>query len=215
MQDELPDMPESASGFTQVPEKSIPRKGVMDRRHFFRIGASKLLGIRSNDDDTSFFLDHSYLQTMSEASLLFFCNSVFGHILHSNGIRSGNQKIRVPNFFETVVQAPLLEEMLYRYLPSLLMDDHDADMGRLLPGANRRKDMHWKAGTVSAACFASQHCFDGYRFVPSLPLQQFLGGLYLWYLVRERGVDHAILAHSSYNACAQVARTLLEAFPKK
>ncbi|HEV7424713.1 MAG TPA: hypothetical protein VGO21_06045, partial [Candidatus Paceibacterota bacterium] len=34
----------------------------------------------------------------------------------------------------------------------------------------------------------------------SVPLSQFMGGLLYWYLMRERGYSHAVLAHSINNS---------------
>lgn len=34
----------------------------------------------------------------------------------------------------------------------------------------------------------------------TVPLSQFMGGLFCWYLMREKGFSHAVLAHSINNA---------------
>lgn len=52
------------------------------------------------------------------------------------------------------------------------------------------------------------------KFVPSVPMTQFLAGLFFWYLMREKGFDQVVFAHSTNNALAfTMGKLLLEKYP--
>jgi membrane protease YdiL (CAAX protease family) len=97
-------------------------------------------------------------------------------------------------FIKGCVVAPIFEEMLFRGIPSEILKEAEG-------GDN--KEIRWDVGIPLSIVFAGIHNFnkDGFD-LKYLPLNQFLGGCFMWYLVRKRGLSHSILAHSSHNVIA-------------
>ena len=96
------------------------------------------------------------------------------------------------------VRAPIIEEALFRIIPSYLSG-----------GAGKR----WDVGIPTSALFALLHNLTA-RETPGLgiplgaerklaltwvPLPQFMMGCYFWYLMREHGALAALLTHSGAN----------------
>lgn len=68
----------------------------------------------------------------------------------------------------------------------------------------RTKDMRWDIGIAFNLLFTFRHnIYLGRNLIPKiapvLPLPQFIIGAYYWNLMRTRGFDHAVLAHSVHN----------------
>lgn len=82
------------------------------------------------------------------------------------------------------VIAPTVEEALFRYLPAALFGNS------------------WLVGSISAGLFASAHGLK------KLPLPQFIGGIWFWYLMKHRGISHAVIAHAVNNNTAAVMMIL-------
>ena len=94
------------------------------------------------------------------------------------------------------VKAPVLEESLFRYLPSLLA------------GTEGKR---WDVGIASSIMFGFVHNiskgdptgiklpFNRTFTTDVLPLPQIIIGLFYWHLMREYGLSAAILAHSTNN----------------
>lgn len=121
-----------------------------------------------------------------------------------------------------VVLAPLLEELIYRVAPSAYAWE---DEGK----------MRWDIGIPSAAIFALVHNLktdkeietsddnrdQGSKDIPvqfekAVPVSQFMGGLFYWYLMRKRGYSHAVLAHSIHNSAVgalNIADALNKRYP--
>lgn len=87
-------------------------------------------------------------------------------------------------FYLGVVKGPLIEELLYRGLPGAISKS-------------------WWMGVPSSLAFGFQHNFYPERgklkFSRTIPVPQIYGGLYFWWLQRQRGIAHSILAHSTQN----------------
>jgi membrane protease YdiL (CAAX protease family) len=103
-------------------------------------------------------------------------------------------------FGEAVFFAPLLEEALFRLIPAILFD--------FATSFKKHNDIpsNIGIGLVTAAIFASVHNIvkDGSGRLKlnltSIPVQSFIAGLFLWYLMKVKGFDHALLAHAFNNA---------------
>ena len=112
------------------------------------------------------------------------------------------------------VIAPALEELIFRQaLP--------AGLGTILKSLrpNDEGDINWKVGIPVTALFALVHDFgtegEGDEERPSfqkdlIPLGQFVTGLALWVLKRKKGIDHAIVAHATFNATYFLLEKILD-----
>lgn len=78
---------------------------------------------------------------------------------------------------------PFLEELIFRWLPSKLLNDQS-------------RHLHWKMGLASSAVFAFlHHPLHPDRF----PLSEFMAGMTYWGIMRRYGLQAAGLAHASTN----------------
>lgn len=108
------------------------------------------------------------------------------------------------------VETPLLEEAIFRALPQLLVK-------------NKTREDLWNVGIPTSVLFAlvhnMKHDEEGNEIVfatDRIPLYQFISGLFLWKLMRERGLPHSILAHGVNNSAAlSVARLYYNVFSDK
>ena len=94
-------------------------------------------------------------------------------------------------------EAPIMEEAVYRQIPSLIVD----------LTTNNAKGDFWQVGVPMAAIFAARHNLklETMQFnIEKIPLPQFVGGLFYWYLMRERGFAHASLAHITHNTIINI-----------
>ncbi len=113
-------------------------------------------------------------------------------------------------FFSETLLKPVTEEGLFRLFPAILLKEwfgSDFNFGKG-PSA-------WLVGIPVTFLFAAQHNVTNEGFdTEHIPLSQFMGGLFLWHLMRTKGIDHAVLAHSAYNAAfVGVAVPLHRRFP--
>ena len=88
-----------------------------------------------------------------------------------------------------IIIAPIVEEIGFRLLPSLVVDK--------VLGSNA--GVLWEVGVPTSIIFAQAHTKQGGR-TEALPLPQFVAGMFCWYLQRERGFSHALTAHTFNNA---------------
>lgn len=102
----------------------------------------------------------------------------------------------VDTVISSTIETPIKEETLFRAFPVILLTILGETTG-----------MAWKRGISLSALFAIWHdgSFKNGHFqnnlrLESLPKYQFLGGIFLWKLARERGYLHAILGHAVINA---------------
>lgn len=144
----------------------------------------------------------SYRETAVQQVLMTTSQFVLSAALYSRSVEVGNQGMlntMVIDFIKnnpllffagTVVAAPLIEEFS-RYSTSEIF----------ARGGGRR----WDMGMATSAVFALGHSFDitdlsNVRFKPSIPLPQISGGMFAWYLLRDKGFSHAAFGHALNNA---------------
>jgi hypothetical protein len=134
--------------------------------------------------------DVTYTDTAVKASLL-----MIGKVLLLLALQRDPYDLRKllggswQRVLETALVLPVKEEMASRLLPATVFGKS------------------WSVGLLSALVFASAHGLE------QIPITQFIGGVFYWYLMRERGLDHAILAHVSNNNMAAIANFLALKFP--
>ena len=104
----------------------------------------------------------------------------------------------------------LFPKTIFHLLPSKIIDQFSKD----------KKSHWWEVGILVSLLFGFAHNLDfdegGLKFQKAMPLSQFMGGLFYWYLMRERGFSHAVLAHSTHNATVlAIGKLLYKIFPPK
>lgn len=162
----------------------------------------------------------SYTETAIEQSLMmgakYIANAVFEKLKIENGNKSmSDEEIieyledeSISTLFTSGVLAPIIEEALFRALPSGFINQND-------------KGHRWEIGIPTSFLFALMHNFkkeesDEWSFTKAVPISQFMGGLFYWYLMREKGYSHATMAHSMNNAIPfSIGILLLKAYPKE
>lgn len=149
-----------------------------------------------------------YSSTLAQTAMTFLAEVLLVALLEKKGIETGNAsfvqskrgkeiteklaKLDYDAFVEMVVKGPLVEEVLFRLLPSKFLTE------------NGKVD--WETGVPLAGAFAAMHNVvlqdDGTRkfSTESIPIQQFISGLLYWYLMRKKGFSHAFLGHAAHNA---------------
>jgi len=109
---------------------------------------------------------------------------------------------------------PLIEELIFREgLPKGL----EKLLKPLRP--KDEDDLNWKLGIPLAVLFALIHNVDSDQKeekvtlkiqTDTIPLGQFLGGVFLWYLRRKKGFDHALLGHAVHNTTYLLLEKVLD-----
>lgn len=134
--------------------------------------------------------DNSFKKTAIEQILMMIAESVVNAVFKELGMRVGNQSLSAEKLVEYLrdkpiigliklgVLGPAIEEALFRALPDGFIDKND----------RRRR---WDIGIPTSILFALSHNLKRedsgeLRFVESVPISQFMGGLFYWYLMRER-----------------------------
>ncbi len=162
--------------------------------------------------------DNSYAETALEQGLVASAKLLAKFILRKLKIEHGNKSLSeekilkylkekpIESLIEIGFLGPVFEESVFRALPSGFIDSKD-------------KSCRWDVGIPVSAIFALVHNFDknefgNLKFEKSIPLSQFMGGLFYWYLMREKGYSHAVLAHLMNNTMAvSVGVLLFKIFP--
>jgi len=163
--------------------------------------------------------EQSYKETMVESGFFLVGNILTTAIFTKLGIPYGrslspeeieriaeNKGRTINQVIEGVVLAPVLEEAILRALPSSLIGNN--------------KELRWDIGIPTSALFALAHNFnvdefDEIKFEKSIPITQFMSGLFYWYLMRKGGYSHAVLSHSLHNSIGiKIAGFLLSALPE-
>ncbi|OGK29211.1 hypothetical protein A3D06_02500 [Candidatus Roizmanbacteria bacterium RIFCSPHIGHO2_02_FULL_40_9] len=157
----------------------------------------------------------SYRETVMQAIGLISAMIPLTTLVNLFGIKSGNQSFEkgeyedyLNNHFlkmliEGGVIAPVVEEALFRLLPSFSLDLLGNISSKLRPDPR----VFWPLGITQATLFGLIHNIqsapDGSsRFARSLPFEQTTMGLSQWYMMREKGLRHAILCHGTFNTVA-------------
>lgn len=163
----------------------------------------------------------SYSETAIEQSLWIAAKVLTNHIFEELKINTGNaslsdeeikrwvEKTPILPLFTSTMLGPLVEEFAWRALPSSMIDKND----------NR---INWNVGIPISAIFALSHNLKLKKELPgieilgdSIPVTQFMGGLFYWYLMREKGYSHAVMAHSMSNTIPlAIATYLYKAYPE-
>lgn len=94
-----------------------------------------------------------------------------------------------------VVGAPLLEESLFRGIPSAVLR---AVAKRRYHGFPQRCQFYWPIGAAAALLFAVLHGAGSVTI--HVPLPQLMVGMWSWHVVNTRGLRYSMLLHASYNA---------------
>ena len=148
--------------------------------------------------------EDSYTETAVEQSLVMGARYIADAIFEKLKIEHGNQSLSdeeiieylrdkpISGLLEVGVLGPIIEEALLRALPSGFIDKND-------------KRTRWEIGIPTSLLFALFHNLKRensgeLQFVKSVPIGQFMEGLFYWYLMREKGFSHATMAHSINNA---------------
>jgi hypothetical protein len=107
---------------------------------------------------------------------------------------------------DTVIKAPLVEELLFRIGPSAAADwaagDGDEAVANIVRGTENfaftRRDL--VMGIVSTIAFGATHNITDKGFdTNTIPANQLLGGAILWCLQRKFGFLSNTTAHAAYN----------------
>lgn len=147
--------------------------------------------------------ENSYTETIIGQSLMTVANILAISIFKKLEIECGNPSLSDEKLLEWLKEKPIegiikggildpaCEEALFRALPSRFLDKSD-------------RSHRWEIGIPVSVLFALMHNigedkFEGLKFHKSVPICQFTGGLFFWYLMREKGYSHAVLAHSIGN----------------
>ena len=94
---------------------------------------------------------------------------------------------------DTIITAPIIEEGIFRALPSYFIKDRKAGIGL------SRKELI--AGGITSLLFGYTHnllAWDARR----IPSPQIAGGMSFWYLQRKFGYLSSVVAHATLNASA-------------
>lgn len=146
----------------------------------------------------------AHLETIGQTTLINVAEVIFATLMKMKGIETGNEGWQSLVYqFErdpkktieaAVIHIPALEEALFRLGPDLLLINKDPS-----------KKYWLSAGLPSAALFGLAHNLvrdknNAFRLGrEKIPLPQFFSGLLFWYLMREKGFSHPLLAHASNN----------------
>jgi len=161
----------------------------------------------------------SYMETVVEQSLMMGAKHIASAIFEKLKIEHGNPLLSdekiieylrdkpISGLLEAGVLGPIIEEALFRALPSGFIDKND-------------KRSRWEIGIPTSLLFALVHNLKKeesgeLQFAKSVPISQFMGGLFYWYLMREKGYSHATMAHSMNNAIPlSIGILLFKAYPE-
>lgn len=138
--------------------------------------------------------------------MLFVVNIVLGVILNAAGLKfflasdansSELQKLTANPFqllLMVVVLAPVVEELLCRGIPSLLVRGLWKTRNW---SADAKSNWYWLVGSISAFLFSIMHGLGDKTM--HLPLPQLFMGFVLWHVAMQRGLRYSILMHATYN----------------
>ena len=164
--------------------------------------------------------ENSFTETAVEQSLMMGAKYIANAIFEKLKIEHGNQSLSDEKMIEYLkdkpingllkagVLGPIIEEALFRALPAGFIDKND-------------KRSRWEIGIPTSLLFALAHNFKEeesgeLQFAKSIPISQFMGGLFYWYLMREKGYSHATMAHSMNNAIPMsIGILLFKAYPEE
>jgi hypothetical protein len=147
------------------------------------------------------------ISTAIETVIMWAGNMALADVLDRTSIKHGGhagdgeyyaeqvEKAPMKTYLQNNMVIPVIEEMIFRLLPSAFFRDGKA------PDTSLR----WNVGLTSAALFSLMHNFSMPKpgkiaiHLDSLPLEQMVLGAYCWYAQRKGGFFHATAAHVAYN----------------
>jgi hypothetical protein len=152
-------------------------------------------------------IEESHMETFGENMIVTFAQIISVKMLQIMGFKDVGhasadlieerlKEIPIDTTLKIVIKAPVIEELIYRLLPNLFLPTGKTSM--------------WEVGIPINLIFAYMHNYEhddkGNKKFNSknIPLPQFIGGCFYWYLIRHKGISHSILAHSSSNLIALV-----------
>lgn len=171
------------------------------------------------------------LRTIAESIAEFYTGRFASTALKERGYRTGNVGYPDTEIYDEsygplirhtveasalVVAAPFAEEIAFRLLPTMAWISKQDVSDR------------WDVGIASALAFAYMHNIEqtnvkignlvfpmptGRMHIQSIPINQFVLGIYTWFAMRRRGFSHAMLAHSIHNLVALITREKAHAPP--
>jgi membrane protease YdiL (CAAX protease family) len=160
--------------------------------------------------------DPSYSETTIEQGLMILAKLLVSKVFEQLKIAHGNKSLKSEELIQFLQEKPLeglielgfigpaMEETIFRLLPSVLIG---------------KQGQRCDVGIPTSALFALIHNIEGdqlntLKLAKSIPIAQFLGGLFYWYLMREKGFSHAVLGHTINNSAYFIGQLLLRAYPK-
>ena len=165
--------------------------------------------------------EYSYKETAIEQSLMIVAECIAETIFEKLKIEYGNHTLSEEELIEYfrdkpiegLLQAgalgPVIEEALFRALPSRIF-------------TNKKDKRHkWEIGIPTSLLFAFAHNMrrkdlGKLEFVKSVPIAQFMAGLFWWYLMRKKGYSHAVMAHSINNTIPMsIGILLFKTYPEE
>jgi len=179
---------------------------------------SQPVDVNNNKNETSL---GSYFDTFVKNAVLIHIKGIANDVVKKAGFKVGNanveeikQQFRDAPIDTTIMVcaiAPATEEALFRLIPSGFASLFSKDKNSAAIGI----------GTASSLLFAFTHNIikenGKTKIAKNIPISHFLGGMFYWHLVRQKGFSHAVLAHSSNNAAAILIERLLltnQSFPE-
>ncbi len=162
---------------------------------------------------------HGYLETMIETSLLYIGELIMNTILAKLKIEQPSKVMQDPDRIKSLIEKPFEDFILHAIAAPAI----EETLFRLVPSAfiGKKGGIRWDAGIPVSVIFALMHNlevneFKEFKFRKVVPLSQFIQGVFYWYLMREKGVTHAMFAHSMHNSLNFIIATVfLRAFPGK
>ena len=148
-----------------------------------------------------------FWRTLVESIVMWAANIGLGAVVDRLGLQHGGRAADGELYAEQVEDSPvglyaqecwilpIVEEGFFRLFPSsFFVEEQPPNI-----------DNHWGTGLVSAALFAAIHNFSKPEegkirlHFDSVPLEQFVLGVYCWYAQRQGGFVHAAGSHVLYN----------------
>ena len=145
--------------------------------------ANKVNGIEKESPNYSKTVMQAHMVLIGKLMINALFPAIVGNAGMTKAVTENYLRNPVMMWIDVTVLAPLIEEFLFRLIPSKVFGSG------------------WTPGLISSVVFAAGHNFvpnEGFSLT-KIPINQFIGGMFCWYLMKEKGIDHALLAHSVNN----------------
>ena len=96
-------------------------------------------------------------------------------------------KATLEDSVDSIIGAPIIEEIMYRFIPSAIIHKHSP--------------LEKAVSLWSSIKFAYSHNYseDGIFTFKTIPLYHFADGLLFWRIMRKRGLPYSMAAHATHN----------------